>query len=90
MCRTYLDQDDHECHVTLDRLCILHTKLLEYVTSILRLVNEGSIFNLLDLKSKKECEYTYHEHFKPIGHDFAKLIKKDLLVELKIISSTYI
>jgi hypothetical protein len=40
-------------HGSLDELCIIHTKLIEYVTSILRLVNEGPIFDLLDLKSKK-------------------------------------
>jgi hypothetical protein len=32
----------------------------------------------------------HHEHFKPIGHDFAKLIKNNLLVEPKIILSMYI
>jgi hypothetical protein len=31
---------------------------------------------LLDLKSKKECENSHHGYFKPIGHDFAKLITK--------------
>jgi hypothetical protein len=40
-------------HGSLDERCIIHTKLIEYVTSILRLVNEGPIFDLLDLKSKK-------------------------------------
>jgi hypothetical protein len=77
-------------HESLDGLCIIHTKLLEYVTSILYLANENLIFNLLDLKSKKECEFTHHGYFKPIGHNLAKLITKDLLVEPKIMSSTYI
>jgi hypothetical protein len=75
---------------SLDGLCLVHAKLLEYVTSILHLVNECPILDLLDLKSKKECENPHHEHFTPIGHDFAKLFKKDLLVEPKIMSSTYI
>jgi hypothetical protein len=43
---------------------------------ILRLANEGPIFDLLDLKYKKESENPHHGHFKPIGHDFAKLITK--------------
>jgi hypothetical protein len=44
--------------------------------SILRLANEGSLFGLLDLKSKKECENPYHGHLKPIRHYFAKLTTK--------------
>jgi hypothetical protein len=50
--------------------------LWEYVTSILYLTNEGPIFSLLDLKPTKECENPHHRHFKPIDHDFAKLITK--------------
>jgi hypothetical protein len=42
---------------------------------------------LLDLKTKKEFEFSHHRHFKPIGHDLAKFIKKDL-VEPKIMLST--
>jgi hypothetical protein len=45
---------------------------------------------LLDLKSKKECDNPHHGYFKPVNHDFAKLIKKDLLVESKIMPSIYI
>jgi hypothetical protein len=63
-------------HGRLDWLCFVHTKLFEYVTSILRLANEGSLFGLLDLKSKKECENSHHGHLKPICHYFAKLITK--------------
>jgi hypothetical protein len=70
-------------HGSLDGLCIIHTKLLEYVKSILRLANEGPIFDLLDLKSKKECENPHHEHFKPIGHDFAKCITKGFVSRTK-------
>jgi hypothetical protein len=39
------------------------------------LANEGSLFGLLDLKSKKECENPHHGHLKPIRHYFAKPIK---------------
>jgi hypothetical protein len=70
-------------HGSLDGLCIIHTKLLKYVTSILYLTNEGLIFNLLDLKSKKECEYTHHGHFKPVSHNFAKLIIKRFVSRTK-------
>jgi hypothetical protein len=61
-------------HENLDGLCIIHVKLIEYVTCVLCLTNERSFFVLLDLKSNKEYENSHHEHFKSIGHDFVKLI----------------
>jgi hypothetical protein len=70
-------------HGSLDGLCIIHIKLLQYVTSIHRLANEGSIFDLLDLKFKKEFENSHHRHFNPIGHDFAKLITKRFVSRTK-------
>jgi hypothetical protein len=42
-------------HGSFDGLCLVHAKLLEYVMSILCLANEDSIFDILDLKSKKIC-----------------------------------
>jgi hypothetical protein len=63
-------------HGSLDGLCLFHVKLLEYVMCIQYLANESSLFDLLDSKSKKECENPHHGHFKPIHHDFAKLITK--------------
>jgi hypothetical protein len=45
---------------------------------------------LLDLKTKKLFEFSHHRHLKPISHDLAKLITKILLVEPKMMSSTYI
>jgi hypothetical protein len=48
---------------------------------ILGLTYERAIFQLLDLKTKKEVELSHHRYLKPIGHDLAKFIKKDLLVE---------
>jgi hypothetical protein len=68
---------------SLDRFCLVHVKLLEYVTSILHLANEGPLISLLDLKSKKECENSHHEHFKPIDYDFAKLITKEFVSRTK-------
>jgi hypothetical protein len=50
---------------------------------VLYLANEGPLLGLLDLKSKKECENPHHKHFKPIGHDFAKLIKKEVVSRTK-------
>jgi hypothetical protein len=66
-----------------DWLCFVHAKLFEYVMSILCLTNEGSLFGLLDLKSKKECENPHHGHLKPIRHYFAKLIKKGFVSRTK-------
>jgi hypothetical protein len=63
-------------HGRLDWLCFIQAELFEYVTSILHLANEGSLFGLLDLKSKKEYENPHHGHLKPIHHYFAKLITK--------------
>jgi hypothetical protein len=70
-------------HGSLDWLCFVHAKFFEYVTSILRLSNESSLFDLLDLKSKKECENPHHGHFKPICHYFAKLITKGFVSRTK-------
>jgi hypothetical protein len=43
---------------------------------ILGLAYERAIFQLLDLKTKKEFEFSHHRHFKPISHDLAKFITK--------------
>jgi hypothetical protein len=58
-------------------------QIFRYVTCILRLVNESPFFSLLDLKSKKECENSHHEHFKLIGHDFAKLFTNEFISRTK-------
>jgi hypothetical protein len=70
-------------HWRLDWLCFIHVKLFEYVTSILHLANEGSIFGLLHLKSKKECENLHHGHLKPTRYYFAKLITKGFVSRTK-------
>jgi hypothetical protein len=66
-----------------DWLCFVHAKLFEYVTSILRLANEDFLFDLLDLKSKKECENPHYGHLKPIRHYFTKLITKGFVSRTK-------
>jgi hypothetical protein len=70
-------------HGSLDWRCFVHAKLFEYVTSILRLANESFLFDLLDLKSKNECENPHHGYFKCIHHYFAKLITKGFVSRTK-------
>jgi hypothetical protein len=47
------------------------------------LANEGCLFDLLDLKSKKERENPHHGHLKPIYHYFVKLITKGFVSRTK-------
>jgi hypothetical protein len=70
-------------HGSLDEFCIIHIKLLENVTNILRLAYKCPIFDFLNLKSKKEREFTHHRHLKPIGHNLAKLITKRFISKTK-------
>jgi hypothetical protein len=70
-------------HGRLDWLCFVNAKLFEYVTSILHLANESSLFGLLDLKFKKEYKNPHHGHLKPIHHYFAKLITKGFASRIK-------
>jgi hypothetical protein len=44
--------------------------------SLLGLAYECTIFQLLDLKTKKVFEFSHHRHLKPIDHDLAKLFTK--------------
>jgi hypothetical protein len=73
----------HSAHGSLDWLYFVDAKLFEYVTFIHQLANESPFFSLLDLKSKKECGDFHHGHFKPIGHDFAKLFTKGIVSRTK-------
>jgi hypothetical protein len=70
-------------HESLDGLCLVHAKLLKYIMCVLYLANESPFLDLLDLKSKKECENPHHRHFKPIGHDLSKLIIKGFVSRTK-------
>jgi hypothetical protein len=70
-------------HGSLDWLCFVHVKLFEYVTSMLHLDNESSLFGLLDLKPKKECQNPHHGYFKSIRHYFAKLTTKGFISRTK-------
>jgi hypothetical protein len=75
-------------HGCLDWIFFVHAKLFEYVMSILSLANEGSLFGLLDLKSKKECENPIMDISNLSVIILLKSSQKDLLVEPNIISST--
>jgi hypothetical protein len=70
-------------HVSPNGFCIVHAKLLGYATCVLCLTNGSPYFNLLDLKSKKECENSHHRHFKSTDHNFAKLITKGFVSRTK-------
>jgi hypothetical protein len=61
----------------------VHAKLLEYIMCVLCLANKNTFLDLLDLKSKKECENPHHRYFKPISHDLAKLITKGFVSRTK-------
>jgi hypothetical protein len=50
---------------------------------ILGVAYECAIFQLLDLKTKKEFEFSHHRHFKPIGHNLAKFITKRFVSRTK-------
>jgi hypothetical protein len=45
---------------SLNGFCLVHVKLLENIISILGLAKKGSIFKLLDSKSKKELQLPHH------------------------------
>jgi hypothetical protein len=70
-------------HGSLDGLCLLHAKLLEYLLCVFCLTNESPFLALLDLKSKKECENPHHGQFKPISHHLAKLIRNEFVSRTK-------
>jgi hypothetical protein len=63
--------------------CLIHTKLLENILSILHLAKKGPIFKLVDLKSKQELQVPHHLHLEPIDHDLTKLITKRLISIIK-------
>ena len=49
-----------------------HVELLQHILGVLRLVDEGALLALLDLKSMKEVELTYHQYLKLSAHSFCK------------------
>jgi hypothetical protein len=51
--------------------------------SILGLIYERAIFQLLDLKIMKEFEFSHHRYFKSISHDLAKFITKRFVSRTK-------
>ena len=63
-------------HRCLDRFSILHTKFLQYILHIFRLTHKCAFLELLDLKSKKETQFTDHRHFKFPRHHVTKFLTK--------------
>src|SRR5688572_19066066 len=72
-----------QCHGCLNGLSIGHVKLLENIVYVLGLTYESLFLHLLDLKSKKELQFTHHGHFKPFGHDPTKFLTKLLISRTK-------
>ena len=75
-------------HWSLGRLAIIHLELLEDISCVLFLMDEGSFLQLLDLKTKEEVELTDHRHLEFPSHHVSKFFAKSRLVEPNMISST--
>jgi hypothetical protein len=63
-------------HGCLDGFGILHSKLLEYIMNVLTLVDEGALFELLDLESKEILQLPHHGHLKFLYHNPTKLFTR--------------
>src|SRR6185295_4739823 len=63
-------------HRSLDWFCIFYTKFLQDILHIFILTHKGAFLELLDLKSKKETQFTNHGHLKFPGHHFTKFLTK--------------
>jgi hypothetical protein len=63
-------------HGCLDGFGILHSKLLEYIMNVLTLVDEGALFELLDLESKEILQLLHHGHLKFLYHNPTKLFTR--------------
>jgi hypothetical protein len=66
-------------HGCLDGFVILHSKLLEYILSVLSLADEGAILELLDLKSKGILQLPHHRHLEFLYHNPTKLFTRGLV-----------
>jgi hypothetical protein len=60
-------------HRSLNGLGILHSKLLENILSVLCLVDEGALLELLDLESKEILQLPHHGHLEFLYHNYTKL-----------------
>jgi hypothetical protein len=70
-------------HRCLRGLCILHPKPLEKILSVLRLRDEGSLLELLHLKSKEVVQLAHHRHLELLHHYPAKLLIRLLISRTK-------
>jgi hypothetical protein len=66
-------------HRSLDGFGILHLKLLENILNVLCLANEGTLLELLDLKSKEILQLPHHGHVKFLYHNSTKLFTRWLV-----------
>jgi hypothetical protein len=73
---------------SLDGLGILHPKIFKYVLSVLRLADECAFLEFLDLKSKEILQLPIMDISNFCIIILLNSSQDDLLVDLKIISST--
>jgi hypothetical protein len=66
-------------HWCLCGLCILRPKPLEQILSVLHLGDEGSLLELLNLKTKEVVQLAHHRHLKFLHHHPAKLLTRLLI-----------
>jgi hypothetical protein len=60
-------------HRSLDGLHNRHSKLLEYVLSVVCLADEDALFKLLDLESKEILQLPHYRHLKFLYHNSTEL-----------------
>jgi hypothetical protein len=70
-------------HRCLRGLGVLHPKPLEKVLRVLRLGDEGAVFELLHLEPKEVVQLAYHRHLKLLSHHPAKLLTSLLVSRTK-------
>jgi hypothetical protein len=63
-------------HGSLDGFGILHSKLLENISNVLWLADEGALLDLIDLESKEILQLPHHGHLKCLYHNSTKLFTR--------------
>jgi hypothetical protein len=63
-------------HRSLDRVGIVHSKLLENILNVLCLANESALLELLDLKSKEILQLSRHGRLKFLYHNSTELFTR--------------
>jgi hypothetical protein len=70
-------------HWCLRRLGVFHPKPLEKILSVLRLGDEGVVFELLHLEPKEVGKLAHHRHLELLSHHPAKLLTRLLVSRTK-------